>query len=45
MIEFLKYLVPRNYLENEMIYEELQEILEMTFVEKGSYYVGYEINR
>lgn len=25
--------------------EELDEILEMLFVEKGSYYVGYEINK
>lgn len=45
MIEFLKSLVPRHYVENEIIFQELQEISEITFVEKGSYYVGYEINK
>jgi len=45
MISFLRLLVPRHYREGEIIYEELQEISEITFVEKGSYYIGYEINR
>ena len=45
MILLLKKLVPRHYYENQIIFEELQEISEITFVEKGSYYVGYEINR
>ena len=37
--------MPRQYFPNEIIHEELEEISEMTFVEKGTYYVGYEINR
>jgi hypothetical protein len=45
MIEFLRLLVPRHYKEGEFIYHELDEINEITFVEKGSYYVGYDINK
>lgn len=45
MINFLRVLVPRHYHDNEVIYDELEEIDEITFVEKGSYYVGYDINK
>ena len=45
MISFLRMLVPRHYHSGEIIYEELEEISEITFVEKGSYYVGYDINK
>ena len=45
MIQFMKYLEPRKYKEGEIIYEELQEVLEITFVMKGTYFVGYEINK
>lgn len=45
MISILKCMEPRFYHENELLYEELQEILEMTFVMKGSFLIGYEINK
>lgn len=41
----MKFLEPRKYAEKTIIYEELQEILEVTFVLSGTYYVGYEINK
>jgi hypothetical protein len=41
----MKYLEPRKYHEGEMIYQELQEVLEITFVMTGTFYVGYEINK
>ena len=41
----MKFLEPRKYDENEIIYEELQEVLEITFVMTGTFYVGYEINK
>ena len=41
----MKYLEPRKYAENELIYEELQEVLEITFVMAGTFYCGYEINK
>lgn len=45
MIQMMKYLEPRKYHEGELIYQELQEVLEITFVMTGTYYVGYEINK
>jgi len=45
MIDILKSLEPRRYPENEIIYQELDEILEMTFMITGSFNVGYEINK
>lgn len=45
MIQILRSLEPRYYHSNTIIYNELEEILEMTFVLKGSYRVGYEINK
>lgn len=44
MIEIMTSLVPRRYFENDIIYEELDQILEMTFVLEGRYYIGFEIN-
>jgi len=41
----MKTLKPRQYMANEIIYDELDEILEITFVEKGTYYIGYTINK
>ena len=45
MLAVMKSFVPRRYDENELIYAELDDILEMTFVIKGKYHVGYEINK
>ena len=45
MIEIMKRLEPRRVKEKDIIYEELQEILEIIFVLKGSYFIGYEINK
>ena len=45
MIEMMKSLAPRTYKEGEIIFNELDDISEITFVETGSYYVGYEINK
>tara|TARA_B110000285_G_C14977813_1_gene539819 strand:+ start:370 stop:513 length:144 start_codon:yes stop_codon:yes gene_type:complete len=41
----MRYLEPRFYKGDELIYEELQEVLEITFVMTGTFYVGYEINK
>ena len=35
MIEIMTSLVPRRYFENDIIYKELDQILEMTFVLEG----------
>jgi len=45
MIDILKSLEPRRYIEGDVIYHELEEILEMTFVMNGGFAVGYEINK
>ena len=45
MIELMQCLEPRKYYEGELIYEELQEVLEITFIMTGTYQVGYEINK
>lgn len=45
MIQFLKYLEPRKYHEGELIYQELSEVLEITFIMTGAYQIGYEINK
>ena len=45
MIQVMRYLEPRFYKGDELIYEELQEVLEITFVMTGTFYVGYEINK
>ena len=45
MIEVMKSLVPRRIMSGEVIFEELDEILEMTFVMSGSFLVGYELNK
>ena len=45
MIEFMRRLEPRRVFDGEMFIHELDEVLEMIFVMKGSYRVGYEINK
>lgn len=45
MLEIMKCLKPRRYFEGNIIFTELQEVLEMTFVLKGMFKVGYEINK
>ena len=45
MIEFMRRLEPRRVFEGEIFINELEEVLEMIFVMKGSYRVGYEINK
>ena len=45
MIQILRTLEPRFYTANAVIYEELEEILEMTFLMKGGFRIGYEINK
>ena len=41
----MRYLEPRKYYDGELIYQELQEVLEITFIMTGTYQVGYEINK
>ena len=38
-------LEPRFYKSNKIIYNELDEILEITFLIKGTFAVGFEINK
>lgn len=45
MLEVMKSLVPRRIAAGETIFEELEEVLEMTFVMSGSFLVGYELNK
>ena len=44
MFILLKRLEPNRYVKNEIIYEELDEISEVTYI-IGSFYVGHSINR
>ena len=41
----MQYLEPRSYYENELIYTELEEVLETTFVMSGTFICGYELNK
>ena len=45
MICLMKFLEPRTYKVGSVIHEELSEVEECLFVLKGSYFVGYEINK
>jgi hypothetical protein len=45
MISLMKFLEPRTYKVGQIIHEELSEVEECLFVLKGSYFVGYEINK
>ena len=45
MVCMMKTLKPRQYMPHQIIYDELEEIIEITFVERGTYYIGYTINR
>ena len=37
--------MPRRYSNNEIIYHELDQILEMTFIVEGKCLIGYEMNK
>ena len=45
MIMIMENLEPRFYKSNKVIYNELDAILEITFLIKGAYAVGFEINK
>lgn len=45
MIEILKVLEPRKFLAKETINNELDEVNEILFIEKGEYNIGYEVNK
>ena len=45
MIEILKVLEPRKFLSKETINNELDEVNEILFIEKGEYNIGYEVNK
>ena len=45
VISFMNSLEPSFYMENEIIAKELDESLEVIFVDKGRYEIGYEINK
>jgi len=42
---FLKHLNPIYYPANERIYSELDDVSIVTFVMKGTYKMGYEVNK
>jgi predicted trehalose synthase len=45
VISFMNSLEPSFYMKNEIIAKELDESLEVLFVDKGRYEIGYEINK
>ena len=45
MISFMNSLETSFYFANEIIAKELDESLEVIFVDKGRYEIGYEINK
>ena len=45
MIDILSSLIPRKYEEGQIMQDELQHVLELNFVLKGAWRVGYEINK
>ena len=45
MIKTLKYLEPRFLQKSEIICEELDEVDEILFIEKGEINYGYEVNK
>ena len=45
MINILNALEVRSFKQNEVISNELEESLEILFVQQGKYDVGYEINK
>ena len=45
MIRILNALEYRLYLKDQIIVNELEECIELLFVEKGRYNIGYEINK
>jgi len=45
MIDILQSLEPVQYSKNKVLFKELDEINEITFVVKGTIGVGFEINK
>jgi hypothetical protein len=45
MIQILKSLEPRRFDKMEIIYLELDEVNELSFIEQGEYDLGYEVNK
>jgi hypothetical protein len=45
MIQILKSLEPRRFEKMEIIYLELDEVNELSFIEQGEYDLGYEVNK
>lgn len=45
MIAIMQALKPRCYKSGAYIYDELDEVFEVTFVMDGSYFIGYEVNK
>ena len=45
MIKLLQSLEPRQYHQGENIHDELDEILEITFIQHGSVLCGYQLNK
>ena len=45
MVGFMNSLETRFFVKNEIIAHELEECLEVIFVESGLYEIGYEINK
>ena len=45
MIQILSNLEPRHEKRGDILYEELEEIQEIFFVQTGTIDIGYEINR
>ena len=41
----MRSLESRYYIQHQVIYKELDECLEVTFILEGKYNVGYEINK
>jgi hypothetical protein len=45
MMAILTHLEPRHELKGSIIFEELEEVEEIIFVQKGFVDIGYEINK
>ena len=45
MIKLLRNLEPRKYNQGEILHDELDEILEISFIQHGSILCGYQLNK
>ena len=45
MIDMLSSLEPRREAANVVIYDELDEVNEVIFINQGTYEIGFEMNR